>query len=312
MAEHVLPPPSRFNSEASDLFTEWQQWLNVFKIYATARELVKKSDEIQRATLLHCFGPATQRIFQTLPGDKKTCEEAEAVLENYFAPKRNVVSERYRFRCRAQRRDEPIDCYVTALRELAKSCEFNELESEMIRDQIVEKCYSKKLKERLLQQDTLDLNKAVRIAKTMESAEQEVQLMTGTKENPIILNCLDSTGGKGKHYEAKKDFSCFRCGGKDGHTADKCGAISLNCRKFGKAGHLARVCRSNSSDQRRSSSEKPRGNKKHQKSRKIRAITSKNWLQESTSEEDDFEPVQRLNSKDGSVQVAIMGRKLEW
>ena len=106
-----------------------------------------------------------------LPGDKKTCEEAEAVLENYFAPKRNVVSERYCFRCRAQRRDEPIDCYVTALRELAKSCEFNELESEMIQDQIVEKCYSKKLKERLLQQDTLDLNKAVRMAKTTESAE---------------------------------------------------------------------------------------------------------------------------------------------
>ena len=161
MPERVLPPPSRFNSEASDLFTGWQQWLNAFKIYATATELVKKSDEIQRATLLHCFGPATQRIFQTLPGDKKTCDEAEAVLENYFAPKRNVVSERYRFRFRAQRRDEPIDCYVTALRELAKSCEFNELESEMIRDQIVEKCYSKKLKERLLQQDTLDLNKAV-------------------------------------------------------------------------------------------------------------------------------------------------------
>ncbi|CAB4018641.1 Retrovirus-related Pol poly, partial [Paramuricea clavata] len=93
--------------------------------------------------------------------------------------------------------------------------------------------------------------------------------------------------------------------GKDGHTADKCGAISLNCRQCGKVGHLARVCRSNSSDQRRSSSEKPRGNKKHQKSRKIWAITSKNWLQESTSEDDDFEPVHRLNSKDSSVQVAI-------
>ena len=59
----------------------------------------------------------------------------------YFAPKRNVMSERYKFRCRAQQRDELIDSYLTALHELAKSCEFGELESEMIRDQIVEKCY---------------------------------------------------------------------------------------------------------------------------------------------------------------------------
>lgn len=77
MAGHILPPPCKFNAETSDLFTEWQQWLNAFKIYATATEPVRKSDEIQHAKLLHCLGPATQGIFQTLP---------EAALESYFAP----------------------------------------------------------------------------------------------------------------------------------------------------------------------------------------------------------------------------------
>ena len=134
--------------------------------------------------------------------------------------------------------------------------------------------------------------------------------MTGMKKNPIILNSLASTGDKGKHYEAKKGFSCFRCGDKDDHTADKCGAVPLNSRKCGKVGHLARICRSNSSEKRRSSSKKPRENKKYQKSIKIRAIQSKNWLRESTSEEDDFEPVRRLSNKDGSVQVAINGQKV--
>jgi hypothetical protein len=53
MAEHVLPPPSKFNSEASDLFTEWQQWLNAFKIYATATELVK--NQLHRESSRHCM-----------------------------------------------------------------------------------------------------------------------------------------------------------------------------------------------------------------------------------------------------------------
>ena len=48
-----------------------------------------------------------------------------------------MVSERYKFRFREQRSDELIDNYLTALRELAKSCEFGTLEEEMIRDQIV-------------------------------------------------------------------------------------------------------------------------------------------------------------------------------
>ena len=88
---------------------------------------------------------------------RKTCtfKEAEKALEQYFAPKRNVVAERYKFRSRKQNSDEPVDAYLSSLRELAKACEFREFEDEMIRDQIVEKCHSTNLKERLLAQDTV-------------------------------------------------------------------------------------------------------------------------------------------------------------
>ena len=62
-----------------------------FQIYAIATDPSEKSDEIQQATLLHCLGPDTQRIFETLPGVKKTYKDAELVLQTYFAPKRNVA-----------------------------------------------------------------------------------------------------------------------------------------------------------------------------------------------------------------------------
>ena len=60
--------------------------------------------------------------------------------------------------------NETIDAYLTAMRELVKTFQYGELEDEMLCDQIVEKCYSKHLKEGLLSQDNQDLAKAVKIA----------------------------------------------------------------------------------------------------------------------------------------------------
>jgi len=138
--ERSLPAPTPFNADASDLYSEWKHWVSAFEIYSIASGLSKKEDDVQRATLLHCLGPAVQRIFNTLPGEHKSFEEVKTALDGYFAQKRKVVAERYKFRSRGQRADEPIDTYLTSLRELAKSCDFGTLEEEMIRDQIVEKC----------------------------------------------------------------------------------------------------------------------------------------------------------------------------
>ena len=115
--------------------------------------------------MLRCLGPTAQCIFNTLPGEHKSLEEVKAALRGYFAPKRNVVAERYKFRSRAHKADESIDTYLTNLRELAKSCDFGTLEEEMIREQIVDKCSSRTLTRKLLQQDDLDLAKTIKIAK---------------------------------------------------------------------------------------------------------------------------------------------------
>ena len=158
--------------------------------------------------MLHCLGPAVQRIYRTLPGKNDTCKAAIEALEDYFAPKRNVIAERYKFRSRSQNIDESIDAYLALLRELAKTCEFGELQDEMLRDQIVEKCYSKRLKERLLAQDDLDLVKTVKIARSSENAIKETRLLSGaeTKDLPININRLDGQ----QNLQQKK--SCYRCG----------------------------------------------------------------------------------------------------
>ena len=155
----------------------------MFEIYVIASDLQKKDDAVQRATMLHCLGPAVQRIFNTLPGEHKSLEEAKTALNGYFAPKRNVVAERYKFRLRAQKADESFDAYLASLRELVRSCDFGTLEEEMIREQIVEKCSSQTLKQKLLQQEDLNLAKTLRIARNVETAVQEARLLSqGTRE----------------------------------------------------------------------------------------------------------------------------------
>ena len=114
--ERSLPAPTTFNINAIDLYSEWKHWVSAFEIYAIASDLKKKEDAAQRATMLHCLGPAVQRIFNTLPGENKSLEEVKSALSGYFAPKWNVVAERYKFRSRAQKADESIDACLTSLR----------------------------------------------------------------------------------------------------------------------------------------------------------------------------------------------------
>ncbi|UYV82952.1 hypothetical protein LAZ67_22001514, partial [Cordylochernes scorpioides] len=131
------------NINASNLFAEYKQWMESYAIFEIASGISKKSDEIKRATLLHCLGPNVQRIFFNLPDEKENYEQTKMALDKYFTPHKNVVTERFKFRQRVQKDDESIDNYLISLRELSKSCEFGNLEADMIRDQIIEKCASK-------------------------------------------------------------------------------------------------------------------------------------------------------------------------
>ena len=112
--ERSLPAPIAFNIDATDLYSEWKHWSSAFEIYSIASDLQKKEDVVQRATMLHCLGPAVKRIFNTLPGEHKSLKEAKTAWNGYFAPKRNVVAERYKFRSRAQKADESFDAYLTS------------------------------------------------------------------------------------------------------------------------------------------------------------------------------------------------------
>ena len=104
-------------------------------------------------------------IFSTVLYCQRRSEEQYKIrvllerFESYCKPKRNITVERYKFNTRVQAAKETIDQYVTTLRLIANDCEFKQLEDELIRDGIVCGTNTERVKERLLHEQDLTLDK---------------------------------------------------------------------------------------------------------------------------------------------------------
>ena len=70
------------------------------------------------------------------------------------------------FNKRDQEPNETIDAYVAVLRTLVKSCKYQALEDEMIRDRIVLGVRDNSTRKKLLQEKKLDLQKCIDICRT--------------------------------------------------------------------------------------------------------------------------------------------------
>jgi len=147
MAESSLPAPSVFLASPGEPAVPWKRWVENFKIYLTASGLNTVAADRKRAILFHCLGTEGQRLAQSLE-QIDTYDNAVTALENYFGPKKSVMMERYIFRQRAQKPGENIQQFTTA--ELASTCNFGVLQTELVRDQLIEKTCYPRIRERLL------------------------------------------------------------------------------------------------------------------------------------------------------------------
>ena len=180
MAELIgnLPAVAPFSiSEKATLSQRWKKWIKSFGFYLIASGIKDKKQ--QRALLLHLAGQDVQDIFETLTDTGEDYETALAKLNEYFEPQKNISFERHTFRQAQQQRDEPIADYITRLKHLALTCEFENTD-DMIRDQVVDKCYSTKLRRRLLQEPSLTLDKVVTLGRALEMAQRKATAIEST------------------------------------------------------------------------------------------------------------------------------------
>lgn len=256
------------NLEESNLAKEWKNWFIQFKIFLRASALENDDDSRKTALLLHHMGPDCLEIFSSfnVDIDKIKYDDLVKKFEDYFVPKANTALERHKFFTRSQRPNESIEDYVTALKNLSLNCEFGSLREDLVKDIFI--CGLREnlrfIKEKLLNEENIKLEKAVQTAKLLETSRlQALQLDHVASTSTTFVGALSSKSHesqtKGQKMTYKKNFYskqqshndnkkdkkknktqiCRRCGQVHKY---RCPAQGVICKKCKKPNHFAKMC----------------------------------------------------------------------
>ena len=136
---NALPNLPQFECDSADttnVGVKWQKWVMRFENVLVAYDI--NTYARKKAILLHFAGPTVHDIYETLSPATIADNYADTlkVLNDYFLPKKNFEFEIYKFRQTKQEVNGGIDTYYTKLKQLAKYCEFDNIEKE-IKSQII-------------------------------------------------------------------------------------------------------------------------------------------------------------------------------
>ncbi|CAM1327443.1 Uncharacterised protein r2_g3648 [Pycnogonum litorale] len=260
-----LQPPADFLSGPIDTPSiTWDQWFPIFENYLEAQDGGSFSSSRKKALLLHCLGFRGQTTFKNLPPSitdvKDVYVHTVDMLSQHFGTKKNVVAARHIFRCRSQESGEPIDSYVTQLRALLVNCDFKcsncdckAFENEMLRDQVVEKCRNDRIRERLLMEEDLSVDRCIMIIRRFEEAERDSRCMkTESSVHSVTKHATNPQKFTSTSTYVKRPSTpftvCYRCGSKS-HKANykNCPAFGKKCLKCSRLNHFAKMCKNQSS-----------------------------------------------------------------
>ncbi|XP_075741709.1 uncharacterized protein LOC142792083 [Rhipicephalus microplus] len=225
---------------------EFQQEDGNFEVYLKRFEVFAAANDIAEDKKLPIFLTAIgEKAYVTLRSlllpktpAKTSFTEVVDVLKKHYAPKRSVVTERYRFHQRKQEPPETVADFIVELKELVATCEFGAFLTEALRDRLVAGIRTEGVRCRLLAMpdEEVTWERTCSVAMAMEAATQDTKEMLQTSSKGAAVETEDiywqrkiSQPSKAPSREAPTQFSwdkengaakeqtkrmCRRCGGQ--------------------------------------------------------------------------------------------------
>ena len=190
MAAYNIPPKKPLDLTSANLAEKWKFWINAWGNYELGTKIAKEEADIRVAKLLAVIGEDTVRVYNNVewdePDDNKKIAKVLEKLEAYCLPRKNIRFERYRFNQRTQASGESIDAFVTALRDLSMACEFEAARDSLICDRLVQGIRDDRVRERLLRETDLSLQKAIDMVRSSEIAQVQAKQMAADEDVHFI------------------------------------------------------------------------------------------------------------------------------
>ncbi|CAN7949766.1 unnamed protein product, partial [Ixodes hexagonus] len=179
---------------------EFQRDSGNFEIYLERFELCTAANEIAEEKKPHVFLTAIgEKAYATLrslllPKTPRQVlfQEAASVLQKHYAPRRSVVTERYRFNQRKQGPHETVADFVVELKKLAETCEFGAFLEEALRDRPIAGLHADTIRCRLLAMPDAEItwDRVCSIATAMEAVTQDTKEIV-TSSNAKAASAAD-------------------------------------------------------------------------------------------------------------------------
>ena len=266
------------NIEAFDAKEEtWTAYCERFELFVICNSIEENK---KASTLLTIVGAKTYNLIRnlctpTLPSNK-TYQQIVELVKNHLQPAPSEIAERYKFNQLNQKEGESIADYLAKLKQASTYCNFGANLNNQLRDRLVSGIRSDRLRQILLSERELTLDRALTKATAHEAALRDSQVVG--QERSEEGNKMQYSNKKGKKYgkkrndnntQQKKDDNkdkekagCSACG-RSNHKFEQCRYKEFTCHNCGQKGHLRYRCKESNSSSSRKGNEKFKQQSQH-------------------------------------------------
>ncbi len=242
-----VAPPAPLTFSTTNRGEAWKLWKQQWQNYVTLSKLDGASNGEQVAMFQSRMSMEALKLYNQLdlpetPTLKDIIEKMDAQLISEI----NETYERYCFNMRSQHPDEPFDTFVADLKELAKTCNFKDLNDSLIRDRIVMGIHNKETRKQLLAVKKLTLADSIDMCKAAEATAHRMS----TIQAPTEVHRISKKYSSSKHHSSKQSSrrkypikTCQYCGQEHEMIKSKCPAVGQKCKKCGGLNHFASKCK---------------------------------------------------------------------